>query len=252
LYNPLVPARILDTRNGTGGVTSPVGPNSTISVQISGQDGVPASHVQAVVLNLTATNATASSYLTAYPTGSAQPLASNLNFVAGQTIPNRVIVKLGTGGKINIYNAYGNVHVVADVGGWFTDGTDATAIGAVFTGLTPNRLVDTRNGTGGFSSPIAPNSSIAVMVAGKGGVPPTGTTAVVLNVTATNATSPSYLTVWPDLTTRPLASDLNFVAGQTIANLVIVKLGSNGKVDIYNAAGSTDVIVDVVGWYQGG
>jgi hypothetical protein len=90
------------------------------------------------------------------------------------------------------------------------------------------------------------------MVAGKGGVPPTGTTAVVLNVTATNATSASYLTVWPDLTTRPLASDLNFVAGQTIANLVIVKLGSNGKVDIYNAAGSTDVIVDVVGWYQGG
>jgi hypothetical protein len=58
--------------------------------------------------------------------------------------------------------------------------------------------------------------------------------------------------VWPDLTTRPLASDLNFVAGQTIANLVIVKLGSNGKVDIYNAAGNTDVIVDVVGWYQGG
>ena len=252
LYNPLVPARILDTRNGTGGFSSPVGPNTSINVQVTGQGGVPAAHVEAVVLNLTVTNPTASSYLTAFPTGSAQPLASNINFVAGQTIPNRVLVKLGTGGKISIYNAFGNVDVLADVGGWFTDGTDATAIGAVFTGLTPSRIVDTRNGTGGFSSPVGPNSSIAVMVAGQGGVPPTGTTAAVLNVTVTNPTAPSYLTVWPDGTTRPLASDLNFVGGLTIANLVIVKLGSNGKVDIYNAAGSTDVIVDVVGWYQGG
>lgn len=78
------------------------------------------------------------------------------------------------------------------------------------------------------------------------GVPPT---AVVLNVTVTNPTAGSYLTVWPDGTSRPLASDLNYVPQLTVPNLVVVELGPNGAVDLYNAAGSVDVIVDVVGWY---
>jgi len=247
LYTPLVPARILDTRFGTGGFSSPIGPGAAIDVPVTGQGGVPGSHVEAVVLNLTATNPTLASHLIAYPTGSAQPLASNVNFVAGQTIPNRVSVKVGTGGKITIFNNSGTVDAVADVGGWFSDGTDSTAFGAVFTGVTPSRILDTRN-----ASPVGPGGSIVVQVAGQGGVPPAGTTAVVLNVTVTNNTNPSHLIVWPDLTTRPLASDLNFVAGQTVPNLVIVKLGSNGKVDVFNAYGSTDVVIDVLGWYQGG
>ena len=74
-------------------------------------------------------------------------------------------------------------------------------------------------------------------------------TAVVLNVTVTGPTAPSYLTVWPDQTSQPLASDLNFVGGQTIPNLVVVKVGANGKVNFYNAGGSTHVIADVVGWF---
>ena len=77
-------------------------------------------------------------------------------------------------------------------------------------------------------------------------VPPV---AVVLNVTAVNPTGNSYLTVFPDGAGQPLASDLNFSAGQTVPNLVVVRVGSNGVVDIFNAAGATDVIADVVGWY---
>jgi hypothetical protein len=77
-------------------------------------------------------------------------------------------------------------------------------------------------------------------------VPPA---AVVVNVTVTNPTAPSFLTVWPDGSTKPLASDLNYVAGLTVPNLVVVKLGANGAIDLYNASGMTDVIVDVVGWY---
>jgi hypothetical protein len=79
---------------------------------------------------------------------------------------------------------------------------------------------------------------------------PTGAHAAVLNVTVTNPTAGSYLTVWPAGSPQPLASDLNFVAGLTVANLVIVQLGSGNKVDIYNAFGTTDVIADLVGWYQ--
>jgi hypothetical protein len=69
-------------------------------------------------------------------------------------------------------------------------------------------------------------------------------------VTVVNTTAASYLTVWPDGTTRPTASDLNWVAGQTVPNRVVVKLGANGMVDVYNLAGSTDVVIDVVGWYS--
>ena len=73
--------------------------------------------------------------------------------------------------------------------------------------------------------------------------------AVVLNVTVTDTTGQSYLTVWPDGANQPTASDLNWVPGLTVPNLVVVKVGSNGKIDLFNPAGSTDVIIDVVGWY---
>jgi hypothetical protein len=255
LNNPVVPFRILDTRTGTGAPQAAVGPNQTITVQVTGVTGsnVPASGVAAVILNVTVTGPTAPSYLTVFPTGTTKPVVSNLNFVAGQTVPNRVIVKVGTNGQVSIYNAAGSVHVIADVGGWFTDGVTATT-GSRFVGVIPARILDTRNGTGGVSSPIGPNASIAVTVAGRGNVPAMTATippsAVVLNVTVTNPTSGSYLTAWPDgAPSRPLASDLNYTAGLTVPNLVVVKLGSNGLIDLYNAYGSVNVIIDVVGWY---
>jgi len=243
LFNPLVPFRILDTRSGLGGVT--IGPNSSIDVQVAGVTGwgVPATGVSAVVLNVTATNPTASSYLTVFPTATPRPTASNLNFLAGQTVPNRVVVKLGTAGKVTIYNLTGNTDVVADLGGWFTDAT-STAGGSVFYGITPARILDTRNG----GAPIGPNGTVTVLVGGAG-VVPAAAKAVVMNVTATNTTGSSYLTVWPDLLMRPAASDLNWVAGQTVPNLVIVQLGTNGSIDLYNLQGNTDVVLDVVGWY---
>lgn len=239
LFRELVPSRVLDTR-----ATSKVAGNSSIDVQITGAGGIPATGVEAVTLNLTETNASAASYITAYPTGSARPLASNVNFVAGQTVPNRVIVKLGTGGKITLYNAYGTVDLLADVNGWFTDNTGstlATGSGDVFVGTAPNRILDTRGG-----GAIPGNSFMTLTVAGV----PASAHAAVLNVTVTNPTAASYLTVWPDGASRPLASDLNFVGGLTVANLVIVQLGGGSKVDIYNAFGTVDVVVDLVGWYQ--
>ena len=242
LFNALVPSRVLDTRNGGG----PVGPGATINLKVTGVGGVPATGVEAVVLNVTVTNATAPSYITVFPAGTAQPVASNVNFVAGQTVPNRVIVKVGTGGMVSFFNAAGNVALIADVNGWFTDGTTSNASGDVFTGTEPNRIMDTRQG----GSPIGPGQTIHMNVAGQGGVPASGAHSVVINVTVTNPTAGSYLTLWPTGATQPVASDLNFVSGLTVANLVIVKIGSGGQVDVYNAAGSTHVIVDVVGWHN--
>ncbi|NMM35075.1 MAG: hypothetical protein HHJ13_13965, partial [Phycicoccus sp.] len=78
---------------------------------------------------------------------------------------------------------------------------------------------------------------------------PAGTTAVALNVTATNPTAASYLTVYPAGATRPTASNLNFVKAQTIANLVIARVGTGNKVTFYNAAGTVDIIADLAGYY---
>jgi hypothetical protein len=241
LFNAVAPSRILDTRSALSG---PVGPNSTITLRVAGNNGVvPTSGAAAVVLNVTVTSPTASSYLTVFPTGT-QPLASNLNFRAGQTVPNRVIVPLAADGSISFYNAYGSVHVIADVSGWFTDASNPGATGSRFAPVLPARILDTRS-----TQQLGPNQQLSLAIAGNGPTPNAGVLAVVLNVTVTGPTASSYLTAWPDLEFRPLASDLNFTAGQTVPNMVVVKVGSDGKIDLYNAAGSTDVVVDVMGWY---
>ena len=248
-YTPVVPARVLDTRSGIGAPTSPVPARGKIDVPMTGVGNVPSVGVAAVVLNVTVTNATAQSFLTVFPTGGSPPVISNLNFVAGQTVPNRVIVKVGTAGMVSFYNAAGRVDVIADVAGWFSD-TTAGGTGAGFNPLTPTRILDTRDGTGGFHARVG-QTPIALTVSTVGGsISGTAPTAVVLNVTVANPSTPSFLTLWPDGATRPTASDLNFLAGQVTSNLVVVKVGANGKIGIFNAAGTTDVIIDVVGWYS--
>jgi hypothetical protein len=253
LYRPLVPVRLMDTRKSLGGSPT-LAAGQTVNLQVAGQQTVPATGVSAVVVNVTATNTTAAGYLTVFPFGAGRPVASNLNFVAGQTVPNRVVVKVAANGQVSLFNFMGNTDVIVDVGGWFTDGTDATATGGQFTGLTPARILDSRIGQG-TPGAVGPNAPIMVQVAGQGSVPLMTATvppkAVVLNVTVTNTTAASFLTVYPsDAANRPTASDLNWTAGLTAPNLVVVKLGADGKIALYNLAGSTDVIADVVGWYN--
>jgi GH25 family lysozyme M1 (1,4-beta-N-acetylmuramidase) len=115
------PVRVLDTRNGTGGYSAPVGPGGTISLRVTGVHGVPSSGVTAVVLNVTATGPTASSVVTVYPDGKARPGASNLNFTPGETIPNLVVVPVGADGKVDFYNAKGSVNLVADLAGYYVN-----------------------------------------------------------------------------------------------------------------------------------
>ena len=253
-FVPLTPFRITDTRTGSllpnAGLM--LGPGATLDVQITGAGGVPATGASAVVVNATVTDTSASSFLTAYPTGNTKPNASNLNWTAGKTVPNRVIVPLGTGGKVSFVNSSGFTNLLIDVNGYFTDGT---ASGSTNIGVTPTRILDTRNGTGGFSAKLGPGASIALTVAGVGGVPAMGSStppsAVVVNVTVTDTSvsGSSFLTIWPDQATMPTASDLNFVNGQTVANLVVVMVPATGKIQIANAKGSADVIVDVVAWF---
>ncbi len=199
----------------------------------------------AVAINLTAVDATAPTYVTAWPGGQARPTTSNLNPVPGMAVPNLAIIRFGSAGDVNFFNNSGTVNLLADVVGYFRDGT---SVGLA--PLVPARLLDTRDGTGGRLGALGQGQSMDLQIAGRGGVS-TSPEAVALNVTVTGPTAGSFLTVWPSGEPRPFASSVNMVAGQTVPNMVLARVGANGMISIFNNSGSTDVVVDVLGCFDG-
>ena len=251
-YVPTGPARVLDTRNGTGAPRAAVAAGTAVSVPVLGVDGVPASKVSAVVVNVTVTQPTAGGYLTVYPAGASRPTASNLNFNPGQTVPNLVVVPVGADGRINLYNgSAGTTELIGDIAGFYLSGPPPAAGGYVPTG--PARVLDTRNGTGAPRAAVAARTAVSVPVLGVDGVPASKVSAVVVNVTVTQPTAGGYLTVYPAGASRPTASNLNFNPGQTVPNLVVVPVGADGRINLYNgSAGTTELIGDIAGFYLSG
>ncbi|MFD9126007.1 protease pro-enzyme activation domain-containing protein [Kitasatospora sp. NPDC059571] len=244
-FNPVSPSRVLDTRNGTGAPTGKVASRGTLPLQVTGRGGVPASNVTSVVLNVTVTGANGAGYLTAWPSGKAQPDSSNLNWTAGRDVPNLVTVPVGADGKVNLFNGSWNtsVDLVADVFGYYS----ADSNGSTLTPAGPTRLLDTRNGTGLPGNVAAKLGSKQTMSLA---IPGSGVTAVVLNTTVTKTNDPGYLTVFPSGQAKPASSNLNWVKGQTVPNLVIVPVGADGKVSFYNnAASPIDLLADVFGYF---
>jgi hypothetical protein len=204
--------------------------------------------VAAVVMNLTGTNTTAASYLTAWPTGQPMQTTSNLNFVPGQSVPNLAVIPVGDGGKVSIFNFAGNADVIGDIVGYYT-APGVTAGGGVFHAMAPQRFLDTRPAAD--HATLSDGQTIFTQITGRAGIP-ADAVGVVANVTATNTTVPGFLTVFPDALPQPLTSSLNFVGGEPgVPNLVMSKLGGAGNIGIFNFSpgGTTDAIVDVVGWY---
>ena len=251
-FTALAPSRLLDTRTGVGAPKGALAPGATLTLQVTGRGGVAATGVSAAALNITATAPTKSGYLTVYGAGGTKPTASNLNFAAGQTIANLVVSPIGTNGRVQLYNgSAGTVHVIADVSGYFTAGSVTTS--GAFASVPPSRLLDTRTGVGAPKGALAPGATLTLQVTGRGGVAATGVSAAALNVTATAPTKSGYLTVYGAGGTKPTASNLNFAAGQTIANLVVSPIGTNGRVQLYNgSAGTVHVIADVSGYFTAG
>jgi hypothetical protein len=252
-YTAVNPTRVMDTRTGSGivGAGNTLGPAASFSLVVApnATAGVPA-NATAVVMNVTATDTTAASYLTVYPTLDSLPFASNLNWVAGYTVPNLVTVQPGSGGAVTFYNKFGSVDVIADIAGYFAP-PSGSAGGEVGTGF-PQRLVDTRAGSGhlGAGSAIGPAATATYQVTGNAGVPATGVSAVILNSTVTNTTAASFLTLWAGApAARNTVSNDNWVAGWTRANRVIVPVSATGSISVYNQFGSVDVILDVNGYF---
>ncbi|MCU1367916.1 MAG: hypothetical protein JWN39_3555, partial [Ilumatobacteraceae bacterium] len=253
-YSPIVPARLLDTRqdpssttiDGGGLGSGLVGGGQTLELQVGGRGGVPAD-ASAAVLNVTVTGGASNGFVTVYPCGADRPTTSNLNFGVGQTIPNAVIAKIGAAGKVCLFTNAAT-HLLADVNGFFP-------AGSTYSPLVPGRVLDTRqdpsattiDGVGLGHGLVAGGETIEVPVAGRAGVPATAS-AVVLNVTVTGPTASGFITVYPCGADRPNSSNLNFTVGQTIPNAVIAKVGVAGTVCLYTNT-ATHLLVDTNGYF---
>lgn len=238
-YTALSPHRLTDTRP----TRRRVPPGSDLVVPVAGIGGVPAQGAAAAVLTVVATDPTGSGFLAAYPTGGQLPVVSTVNFVARQTIANLDVVRLGSG-AVSIAAGASPAHVIADVAGWYA-AADGRA-GGRLNALTPARILDTRLAG---RAPIGPGGTLVLPVVGVGGVPATGVGSVVLVVTAVTPTSATHLTVHPAGEARPTASVLNASRGETIAVLVIARVSADGRVAVFNHAGTTHVLADVLGYH---
>ncbi|MHB1490730.1 MAG: putative Ig domain-containing protein [Cellulomonas sp.] len=251
MFRALAPYRLLDTRFGNGAAQVAVAAFGTVHLQVAGRGGVPASGVSAAALNVTVTDPVDNGYVTVYGDGTALPTTSNLNFLAGQTVPNMVIAPIGTNGVVDLYNgSAGTIHLVADVSGYTLSGAPVQP--GAYGALAPYRLLDTRFGNGAAQVAVAAFGTVHLQVAGRGGVPASGVSAAALNVTVTDPVDNGYVTVYGDGTALPTTSNLNFLAGQTVPNMVIAPIGTNGVVDLYNgSAGTIHLVADISGYFLG-
>ena len=134
-----------------------------------------------------------------------------------------------------------------------TESPGAPEAAGGFVSVSPSRILDTRTGNGALRAAVAGFGSVDVQVTGRAGVPVSGVTAVVVNVTVAGASTGGFLTVYPSGVDQPTASNVNFTGGQTIANLATVKLGSDGRIRVTNnSPGSVHLLADIAGYYVAG
>ena len=278
-FHPIAPVRVCDTRHSS---TTPacraagaVGQNPlVVNVTGSAVDAIPQKGAEAAVLNLTGVAGSKPTLLSVFPTtpsgtcaynASHGPPFSTLNLKAGEVRANRVMVQLGPAASgdadtsICVYNAAGTINVLVDANGWFGGGSAAS--GAQYQAIAPTRICDTRSGSGlpCAGKTLGPGGIDAAVVAGEGGLPATGASspavAVIANLTAIAPTASTYVTIYPANQSGHSVSDINLSAGEVVPNLAVVSVDTsgdarNGDVDLFNAAGKVNALLDVEGWFQ--
>ncbi len=250
----VAPERILETRaDQAGGQKGYSGAKPaaarTIELQVTGLGSslVPGD-AGTVFLNVTAVNTDSNGFVTAYPCGGTRPTASTFNPVAGEITQNLVAARVGTGGKVCIYT-HSSTDLIADLVGYHPST-------AAYVPTAPERLLETRSteagGQKGYTgtTPAAGQTiTLDVTQVGSNAVP-NDASAVFLNVTAANTTGSGWVTAYPCGSPRPNTSNVNLIPGVVRANLVPVKVGTNGTVCLFVSAG-TDLVADLQGYAPG-
>lgn len=226
--------RVYDSR-----FASALGPAGQVNVQITGQAGVPAGATAAIV-TVTGIAQTSDTYLSARIGGATgTPTTSTVNLLNGTIRSNMAVVPLNGSGQMSVWNERGSTHVLVDVVGWLT----STSVDV--TSVTPTRVVDTRNGTGGTTGPLAAGQTFNATTRTPCGGSAKG---VIANVTTTTGgTAGQFVTVWPTGAQQPSVSNVNAQPNDAVANLATLAVSSGGQDSFYSAVAGTQIIVDVVG-----
>ncbi len=249
---------ILDTRSGYG---EPQGPGQipaggSVTVQVTGMAGVPSDAAGAAVY-LGAANATQSGWISAYPAGTTDPGLRVLSYSPGRTVRNLYIGALSTPGQLTLTN-HGSapVDLMGAVQGYLVNPSGASEAGSTYTSVTPQRIADTRDGTGGVAAtPVPAGGSITFSTAGVDGIPSSGVSAVAESIAASNPATTGSLSAYPAGGTDPNNVVLNFNGGDSQDNDLIAPLVSAvspaGQETITNHSnGTVDVVVTALGYYS--
>jgi hypothetical protein len=235
------PTRLLDSRSGLGGKNGAFTASQSFDLQVGGQGGVP-NNATAVALTVTYTGPTAPGYLTVWPTGQPQPLASTTNpNGVGDIRSNLAMIPIGDGGKVSIFS-FAPTHVVIDVIGYFSSGSGNTG---KFSVVTPARVADSRLASSPFGHIAAGGEAtmdFSTFVAVDAG-------AALYNLTATNTVAGGFITAHPNGSGLPEASSVNWSAGgQSRAALTVSSLAAAKKVGLF-AFSPADAVIDLSGWF---
>jgi hypothetical protein len=243
-FAPLVPKRVLDTRDLLlGGASGKLGDGRTVSIDVS---AIVPSDAVATVLSVTATGSCKPGFLTVFACG-ARPATSNINYEVARTTAGVAITSM-TSGKVCIF-ASAATDLVVDVMGAFTPGGDR------FHPMAPIRWLDTRGAPVQLAlitgARVAPTQT-QVAVRGLGGVP-ADATGVWINLTVADPTAPTVLTAYPGpCGSPPLSSNVNARAQRSTASSVLVGLGADGSICVLTFTGSSQIVIDVAGWFGPG
>lgn len=242
-FAPTAPKRVFDSRSG-----SPLAANGTMDVQVTGVQGIP-SNAAGVVADVTEVGATANSFLTLYPSGTTTPDTSSLNYSAGEILTKEVSVKLGANGALTVKNGpSGTTHFIIDVVGYYTNDMG----GMSYMPINPSRIADTRAGSGKPYAGQPITQGAVKLFAISGSLMPANAAAVVNNLTVpVPATANTYLTAFPaNVGTVPGATSVTYVNSVAFnQSTVQLSSGPSGGFKVYNHLGTTDVVIDSLGYY---
>ncbi|MEV7328022.1 hypothetical protein [Micromonospora sp. NPDC093244] len=236
---------LLDTRDGTGGTSGLRPAKSVTTFTALGIGGIPASGVSALMVDVTAINPTANTFLTIYPDLTTAS-ASAMNASIGEVMTNSAVVKPGTNGKLAVHNAGGNVHIRVDLVGYFTTATGSTGSG--FVPLNHTRVVDSRTGQGITAGTLASGATRTANISG-GGLVPSTATAVMLDVVVTGAANGGWLTVGSSAVAE---TGIDYAKGTTSMGMVVkLNPGAGGAVLLENRGSAVHIAITVQGYWTG-
>ena len=236
-FVPSTPQRIVDTRDGTGGVTTRVGAGCTLRVDM--RTAGYGSDAESFALSLTGISPTGG-FLTLHPCAAGRPPTSNLNMRPGVPTPNLAVARPDADGDICVFSS-AEAHLLVDVTGWWTTTGDAR-----FASIDPERVEDTRDRPG---RPLVPAGTTHVVDLAAD--VPAGTTAVVANLTIAAPVADGFATAFPCGTAAPGTSNVNFRAGEARASAIVVGVDGDRRLCVRSSV-DAHVIVDLAGYYEEG